>query len=874
MQQLTGLTTEQSLEQLAQFGPNEIKINSHNGPIDIFFRQIKGNFIVYLLLGGALLSLLVGKSVTAFTIFFIIIIITIIGFLQEYKAEKAVEALQRMITPISTVIRNGKKIEIPSREIVPDDLIVLRMGERVPADSIIVESHDLQTNEASLTGESKEVDKISSTDFQSATNENKVFMGTFVTRGHCIAKVQHTGLNTEFGKIAQMLSGAHKNLRLHDQIEKISKQMVTIALSASVLVGVILFFRLETITPDGLSDIIITVVALSVSAFPEGLPVVLILTLSLAAYRMAQKNAIVKRISVIESLGEVNVICSDKTGTITAGEMTVKKIFTNRLFEVSGTGYEIKGTISSQGNPVKVQEDEALFQLVKGSVLCNDSEIERSNQNPTDYIIKGTPTEGALQVLGSKAGVFSTDFLGERIEEIPFSPEKKFMAIIFKENKKMSVFVKGASEVVLSHCTHILNEKSETVLLTPAKRNELKKIHQEWADEKLRVMTVASKTISQTTKDDSWNKDLVFLGFLGIEDPPRPEVKKTIESCQSAGIEVKMITGDGPETAISVGKEVGLTGRCITGIELDKLTDDELAKIMDDIAIFARVRPDHKLRIIRALKANNKIVAMTGDGVNDAPALKEAHVGVAMGKNGTDVSREAADLILKDDNFATLVYAIHEGRTVFHNIQKFVTYQLSCNYAELFIIFAGILIGLPLPLLALQILFMNIVTDNLPAITLGFQPASIDSMRKQQKGENILIQPIHFRVMLISGFLMGIIGLGVFYTAIQILHYSLPEARSVALFTLVGLEIVHAFNMRSFRHPIHQSNFLSNQWLAVASIISILATLLVIYSPLNELFGLAPIAMELLLYAGLAALSIGIIFDVWKVRSQPNGIIS
>ncbi|MFH0700866.1 MAG: cation-transporting P-type ATPase [Candidatus Woesearchaeota archaeon] len=862
MNQKRGLSRREAAERLKESGSNEIKELVHVSPLRILFRQTKKNFIVYLLFAAAVLSFFVGKTITAYAILGIIIIVVTVGFFQEYRAERAIKALKQILVPISIVIREGKEIEIPSKEIVPGDIVVLRTGEKVPADCLVLEEKELQADESILTGESQAIRKSAAKNEKIYDKQNIVYMATHIINGRCIAKVLHTGMNTEFGKIAEMVSTAEKELPLQKKVNNIAKYMVFVAIVVSVLTGSIMLIRNLPFSYDLFVEVFIVVIALAVSAFPEGFPVVLISTLASGAHRMAKKNAIVNRMSIIETLGETTVICVDKTGTITKGEMTVKQIFCeDNIFDVTGTGYNAEGEILHNNTPINIKKNTILNLLLKTAVLCNDAGIERKGSDK-EYNVRGTPTEAALLIMAAKAGIFREELGFIREEEMPFSSDRKIMSVLCKEKQGNFVYSKGAPEILIERCTFI-QKNNKLIKLDQKEKEKILKINTRFTSNKFRVLALAYKPVVSFEKDH-FEQNLVFLGLVALEDPPREEVKPTLKLCKEAGIKVKMITGDNKETAVQIAKEIGLEGEVLTGEELDKLTDDELSKIVKKVVIFARVRPEHKLRIVKALKQNKEIVAMTGDGVNDAPALKEAHIGIAMGKGGTDVSREAADLILKDDNFVTIVSAISEGRTIFSNIRKFATYQLSCNCAELFIIFLGILLGLPLPLLALQILFMNLVTDDLPAITLGFNPASKDVMKaKPRKGSMILNKRL-ITLLIIAGTIMGIVTLGTFYFTLNFLHQDVTTARTVALVTLIFFEIANAFNFRSFRTPVHKLPLFANKYLVYASAASILATLLIIYTPLNKIFETTPVAWYYFAIAALMSLTVIIVFDIWK----------
>src|SRR3989338_4193886 len=861
-----GLTKKEAENKLKKYGLNEIKDTSKTTPLKILFRQIKSNFIIYLLVGAMLLSFFIGKPITAYTILVIILMVIFTGFIQEYKSEKAIIALKNMLVPVSIVIRDGKEQEIQSVNIVPGDVLLLRNGEKIPADCLLIEEKELRVNEAVLTGESKEVSKKICSE-KKYSDDNLVFMGTYIVNGRGVAKVIHTGMNTQFGKIAGLISTTEKELPLQKKVNKIAKYMVIVAIALSVLTGVIMLSRSTVLNEETIFNILILVIALSVSAFPEGFPVVLITTLAAGARTMAKKNAIVNRMSIIETLGETTVICSDKTGTITKGEMTARRVFVNDAFyDVTGTGYDGKGDFLHNHKKIDINNEVTLRNLLYNAVLCNDSIIERTG-NDLEFRTIGSPTESALLVMGVKAGLFKEGIKFKRVQEIPFNSERKMMSVLCEINKEKVVYSKGALEYLIKKCKFIQKNRAISKL-SESEKKKILEFNKKMTSNSLRTIAFAYKKVDTFAKDQ-FEDYLVFLGFVGMEDPAREEVKEAISQCYNAGIEVKMITGDNKETAISIAKEIGLPGKIMEGNELDNLTDDELTKIIGPITIFARVKPEHKLRIVKALKYNGEIVTMTGDGVNDAPALKEAHIGIAMGKNGTDVSRSVADLTLKDDNFSTIVSAISEGRTIFKNIRKFSTYQLSCNFAELSILFIGVLLspflGWQIPfLLALQILFMNLVTDNLPAITLGLNPSSEDSMIEAPRKNSEILNKKLFIMLLFTGSLLAVLVLASYFLMFNILGETHEYARTVALFSLIGLEIVSAFNFRSYRTGVLNRGLMVNPYLVYASAISLIATFVIIYSPLNKVFETVPLGIDGLLIVAVLYLSLALIFDLLK----------
>jgi Ca2+-transporting ATPase len=866
MKKEEGLSTRESHIKLQQYGYNEIKDMRVVSPLKILVRQVKKNYVLYLLFFAAIASFFLGKAITGYVIIADIILIILVGFIQEYRAEKVMKSLMGLLVPISIVLRDGKEKEIPSREIVPGDILLLRSGEKVPADCIVLEEKELLVNESILTGESKEIEKEAVKDAREYLEGNMLFMGSFIINGRCAAKVAHTGMNTKFGEIAGMISAAEKDFPLQTKVNKITKNMVIVAIVFAILTGLLIIIG-KPFSKTLLIEVLILIVALCVSSFPEGFPVVLMTALSAGIRRMAQKNAIVNRMSVIEALGETTVICSDKTGTITKGEMTIEKIFSdNKIIEVSGTGYAANGIFTINKNKINPKEEYVLDLLNKAAVMCNDSRIERTGEDNM-YNIFGTPTEASLLIMAAKAGIFKEDIKFTRVEEIPFNSNRKIMSVLCRFENKDYVYTKGAPEILLEKCKFI-QRNNGIFTLTDQEKKKILAVNKKMTSNSLRTLCLAYKKIG-TFEKDHFEKNLIFLGIVAMEDPPRDEVRESIMMCKKAGIKVKMITGDNKETAMAIAKEIGLNGRVLEGSDLDKMNEEELSKIVQEVVVFSRVRPEHKLKIVKALKLNGEIVTMTGDGVNDAPALKEAHIGVAMGKGGTDVSRSVADLTLKDNNFSTIVVAVKEGRTVFKNIRKFVSYQLSVSYAEISVWFFSIILasffGWAVPiLLALQILFMNIVTSDIPAITLSLNRSSADIMtEKPRKKKEILNKDLIYWMIICSAF-MAFFTLLSYFISFNILGEAAEYARTTALLSLIFIEIAHAFSFRSFRKKVKFTNFFRNKWLCYASLISVAATVLIIYTPLNKIFGTVPVGIHDWLIAIVFAFLMIIILNILK----------
>jgi len=694
-------------------------------------------------------------------------------------------------------------------------------------------------------------------------------MGTYIVNGKCLAKVLHTGMNTKFGEIAHLISNAEKELPLQKKVNDIAKVMVVIAIVFSVLTALLMVIEAPNITRDLIVDALILMIAIAVSAFPEGFPVVLITTLAVGAKRMSNKNVIVNRMSIIETLGETTVICSDKTGTITRGEMTVKFIFAdNCLYEVEGTGYVAHGNITKDKQPIDLANSKAIKLLIESGVICNDAQIERTGDDH-EYRGLGTPTEVALLVLGAKAGIYKEDYSGEIGGEYPFNSERKMMSTLYSpKGGEFIVYAKGAPEVLIEKCTKVLKDGRE-VDFTPKLKTNLEEMQQEMARHAYRTLAIGYKKLNSFERDYK-EEEFVLLGVVAMEDSPRPEVVEAIATAEKAGIKVKMITGDNKETAAAIAKQIGLHGDVLVGKEIDELSDEELSIAIKSAQVFARVTPEHKLRIVKLLKTHDEIVAMTGDGVNDAPALKEAHVGIAMRKTGTDVSRATADLTLKDDNFSNIIHAVAEGRTIYNNIRKFVSYQLAANIAELLILLIGVVMaprlgwGVPL-LLSIQILFMNLVTDNIPAITLGLNPSSKDIMLEQpRKNSGILNKSLYWAIG-ISGVAMAIFTLGAYYLDFNVFGESVEFARTTALLALIIMEIVAAFAFRSFRKLVLTRSPFVNMSLVWASIISLGATLVIMYvKPAQVIFGTVAVGLTSWSIAIGVSLALTIILDVAK----------
>ncbi len=818
-----GLSKGEAALRLRRYGLNEIKRTKKVSLVKIFLSQFN-SILIWILLAAVIISLVLwyffhhGDGLRdAIVIAVILVINAILGFIQEYKAEKSIEALRKLTALKVRVIRGGKEQVIAASAVVPGDIVVLEEGAKVPADARLIECHMLDTQEASLTGESTPVTKelsVLKPDTPLADRHNMVFSGTVVTKGRATAVVTAIGMKTEVGKIADMLQEIEEEKTPLQQ--KLSGLAKTLGIITVIVALVVLFSGLGR--GEKFVEMFLIAVALAVAAIPEGLPAVVTISLSLGIQRMIKKNALIRRLPSVETLGSTTVICSDKTGTLTLNQMTVRKIFANREeVDVTGGGYSTKGKFST--DPKK------LNMLLKIGLLCNNAKLEDNNAI-------GDPTEAALIVSAAKAGMVKSRVEAKepRVGEVPFSSESKMMVTYHKVHGRTYAYVKGAPDVILEKCDRMYINGMVRKLSRMDKAEITKKIN-ELASDALRVLGFA---FSDTEKLVDGEQNLVFVGLQGMIDPPRVEAKDSIKKCRSAGIKVVMITGDHRATATAIGRQLGLKGRVLTGKDVESIKN--LSRIVEDVSIYARVNPAHKLKIIEALKKNGHIVAMTGDGVNDAPALKAADIGVAMGITGTDVSKEASDMILTDDNFVSIVGAVEEGRNIYDNIKKFVGYLLSANIAEVLIIFLATLLGWPLPLIAVQLLWINLVTDGLPALALGVDNPDKDIMGRKPRDpkEHILSKNLVIK-MLFLGSLVTVFVLGMFYNELAL---GLVRAQTVAFTLLVVLELVVAYLIRANYHL----GLFSNKKLLLAVVSSFLLQILVVYLPWgNKFFSTTPL---------------------------------
>ena len=865
---LKGLSDEEAGLRLHKFGYNELEKRKRVSPLHIFLSQFKNIFVIMLLF-AIIISIVVGwyemqasteprvaieTYVDAIAIGAIVILNAVVGFVQEYRSEKAMEAMEKLTAPKARVLRGGRDTVIPAREVVPGDILIVEAGDRIAADGRLLEAVDLSIDEAILTGESAPVGKNTSAltaETSVADRKNMVFMSTHLTYGRGKIVVTSTGMNTQFGKIAKMMQVVEKEeIPLKLKLDRFAKKLGIVVIIASVTILLIELVRIGKIE----TETFMTSVALAVSAVPEGLPAIVTVTLALGARELAKHNAVIRRLASVETLGSTTVICSDKTGTLTKGEMTVRKAFVNnQTVEVTGTGYDAKGGFYREGSSIEPAEDQHLALLLKMSLLCNNANYDGTN-------IVGDPTEGALIVVAAKAGILKNEAQKRypRLGEITFSSERKRMTTIHETPDGQRVaYMKGSPETVLQLCECVYQDGKEKKL-SKKSRDEIIGKNEEMASQALRVLGIAYKVIPDQLTEynaESVENNLVFVGLIGMIDPPREEAREAVELCEKAGIRTVMITGDHKLTAAAIGKEIGLTksGLVFTGKELDGLSDEEFEKVVEDVAVYARVSPEHKLRIVRALKKKGHVVAMTGDGVNDAPALKQADIGVAMGITGTDVTKEASDMILADDNFATIVNAVKGGRIIYDNIRKFIRFLLALNFTELALVGSFALIGLPIPLLPAMILWLNLVTDGPPAVALSMDPPTEDVMQRPPRSPKEGIMHGMMVFILASSLIQLVAEIGAFWWGFTV-QGSVDKARTMVFMVACFYELIVVWNCRSERRNAFKVGFLTNKALLIAVIVSVLSTLAVIYVPMLQ-FMFQTVTLDLLDWAFVAFFS-------------------
>ncbi|WP_236686916.1 calcium-translocating P-type ATPase, SERCA-type [Ornithinibacillus contaminans] len=853
-----GLTSKQVEQRQKQYGYNALETAKHTPKWIIFLKQFQ-DFMVIVLLAATLIAGMLGEYVDAIAIMVIVFVNGFIGYFQEQKAEKSLEKLKELSAPMANVYRDKKWEKIMSRELVVGDIVKVTSGDRVPADIRIVKSSSLETEESALTGESLPVMKhataITRDDLDAQDQVNMGFMGTLVTRGSGIGIVVGTGMNTVMGQIASLMSNTKKiPTPLERKLAELGKILIVVAILLTILV-----VGLGVIQGHPVYQMFLAGVSLAVAAIPEGLPAIVTVALSLGVQRMIRKKAIVRKLSAVETLGCASVICSDKTGTMTENQMTVKEMFLNgEHLSVTGDGYEIEGDFLLGKQKLKREHPNLETMLVYGQ-LCNNSSLQVKKGH---YYVDGDPTDGALIVAARKLGLSTHNVENFNvIKEIPFDSDRKRMSVVVEDaNGRRFLITKGAPDVLLPRCNYVL-DKDGRKLLKQRDSDAISSAIDYMADKALRTIAISMKPLAKdvTLESAFLEKDLTFIGLFGMIDPPRKEVKAAIEECRQAGIKTVMITGDHVKTATAIAKKLELLpegGLVLEGQQLNQMSVAELEDVIEDVYVFARVTPEHKLKIVKAFQERGHIVAMTGDGVNDAPAIKASDIGISMGISGTDVTKEASSLVLMDDNFATIKAAIQEGRNIYENIRKFIRYLLASNVGEILVMLFAMLLGMPLPLVPVQILWVNLVTDGLPAMALGLDQPEDDVMKRAPRSprEGVFARGLGFKIIS-RGILIGTVTLIAFMVTYQNNPEHLVYGQTIAFTTLVMAQLIHVFDCRSERSVFDRNPF-ENMYLVLAVLSSILLLLVVIYwPPLQPIFHTIALSLrDWMLIIGLAAL--------------------
>lgn len=848
----TGLTSSKVSENLEKYGRNELQEADKKSMLAKVVEQFTDPMIIVLLV-AAVLSGIVGEWIDSVIILAIVVLNAALSIYQEGKAEEALEALQKMASPTAKVIRDGKEQSVASSDLVPGDIVKLETGDIVPADLRLFDSYNLKIDESSLTGESVAVDKFAEENYEGVVEigdrENMAYSSTIVSYGRSMGIVVDTGEKTEIGKIATSLASQE------DEMTPLQKKLAQLSKFLGILVvGVcIIVFVVGMLYGHELIEMFLTSISLAVAAIPEGLPAIVTIVLSMGMQRMAENNAIVKKLLAVETLGTTTFICSDKTGTLTQNEMTVVKAFIDdKVIDISGTGYTPEGTMTIDGNDIKIDDVQSLYTLLNISVLTNDADITQEEGN---YGVMGDPTEGALITFASKMNIDKANANTQypRIQEIPFDSTRKMMSTFhnnFIEGKTVS-FTKGAPDIILERCTKILKD-GKVVDITEADRKAIADKNSEFASSALRVLSYAFRihdTMPAELTSESIENEMIFVGLTGMIDPARPEAKTAIAECKSAGIVPVMITGDYLETAVAIAQELGIIDNkedAIMGRELNNMSEEELREVVKHTRVFARVSPENKVQIVTALKQNGEITAMTGDGVNDAPAIKKADIGIAMGITGTDVAKNTAEVILTDDNFATIVNAVEEGRIIYSNIKKFVTFLLSANIGEVLVVLISILMNLPTPFIPIQLLWINLVTDSFPALALGVEKGDEDIMEQPPRDPNepilnrdAIIQVLTLAVGITVGTLIA------YYYALGHFDRHIESARTVAFATMITAELTKVFSIRSPKYTVFHIGFFSNPTLVKAVAFAFILMFIVIYVPfVQPLFQTITLGLE------------------------------
>ncbi len=879
-----GLTLAQVEQRTAEFGPNQLHEGRVISPVALFMEQFT-DFIVLTLIAAAIISGFLQEWVNAIAIVAIVILNAILGFIQEYRAERALAGLKQLAAPSAQVMRAGALQSIPSVDLVPGDLIFLRSGDLVPADARVIDAYVLKVEEAPLTGESSSVEKfaVDSLDEETSMGDrvNMAHAGTVVVQGRGRAVVTATGMQTQLGRIAGLVEEIEEEeTPLQTRLDQVGRFIVYLTL---VIVAIIFLFGI--LRGDRPVEMFLVAVSLAVAAVPEGLAAVVTIALALGMHRMVRRHALIRRLPAVETLGAATIICSDKTGTLTENELTVREVvLADRLIAVSGEGFSTLGDLRVNGMPIRAEDDPPLQLALSIGALCNTSELQALDEH--HYRVIGDPTEGALLIAAKKAGV--ADDLSHAynfVTELPFDASRKRMTTIYDQRREALeeqidrvAYVKGAPDRVIPLCAQI-QKGSRVIALDAAARADLLQTNARLAAQSRRLLAVAYRPLQSTDAltIESVEKNLIFVALIGMIDPPRAEAKEAVAQAMRAGIRVAMITGDHLETALAVARDLNIVAPsgngALTGAQLERMTQIELEARVLDVHVYARVSPEDKLRIVRALKSRDQIVAMTGDGVNDAPALKEAQIGIAMGINGTDVAKEASDMVLLDDNFASIVSAIREGRAIFDNIRKFIHFVLSHNIGEVLAMFVATVIGWPLPLLPIQILWINLVTDSLPALALGVEKAEPGIMERPPRAVDERILPNSLlALMTFQGSIVAISTLAAFaieYLATNNVH----RAQAVAFTASILAQNVQAFNVRSNRLSIFQLGVFSNKYLVGAFAIVLVTLLGLLYiPPLQSIFQTVPLTLrDWALVSALALLPLVVMETakfIWRARER------
>lgn len=838
----TGLSSGEAENRLQKYGKNELKEEEKTSVVKLFLSQFK-SFLIIILMVAALVSAFLGELVDAFVILFTVFLAGVLGFVQEYRAEESIKLLKSLTSPEALIVRDGKEVKVPSSLLVPGDILILQAGDRIPADARLLEAQALKIDEASLTGESVPVEKstrVFPPETPQPDRKNMAYTGTSVTYGRGKAVITATGMSTAFGKLAGLLGEIERERTpLQEKLDQFGRWLGVATLIVVAFVAVLGI--IEGFDPF---EMFLWGVALAVAAIPEALPAVVTVGLALGVRRMVKRHALIRKLPSVETLGSTNIICTDKTGTLTQNSMTVEKVYVNgTMLSVKGNGYEPVGDFFKEGQPVS--EDVHLHKLLVTGALCNDAGIVQEEE----WDILGDPTEGALVVVAAKQGLWGPDLelRHRRVGEVPFSSERKMMTTINTSEEGLYAYSKGAPEVILGCCTKIFlgGEEKE---LTPEIKKEILDTVNEMANQTLRVMGFAFRQVPEKIVPEDSERDMVLAGLMGMRDPPREEVKAAIATCTNAGIRTVMITGDHKTTAFAIAREIGIYREgnlVLTGTELDALGDKEFEDIVEKVSVYARVYPEHKLKVVNALKNKGYIVAMTGDGVNDAPALKAADMGIAMGITGTEVSKEASSMILTDDNFASIVSAVEEGRNILKNIKNFIAYGLTCHIGVVLIVLVGVLAWQILPVIAVQILWINLITDGLPPMALSLEAPDRGLMnQKPRKSTEGLVSKKMLIASLGLGALIAVQSLGVLYLSLE---KGLPLAKiQTLIFTLIVISLMfNAFNWRSDKMSVFSLGVFSNRSLIYAVLSTVLLQLAAVYVPiLQTAFRTVPLSLS------------------------------